>query len=205
MNIIILDDHKLVATGIAKLLETIEKVSNTYVSTNSAELLKHCQENKPDMIFLDLALGNEDGRDVLTKIKFSYPDIPCFILSMVNEKHIIEDCIEKGATGFICKDCDFEDLQTVVNYPHDYFLSKEALRTLLGKSTKSTFKLQQSLTDKEKQFLFLLTEGYSPKEIAEQLHLSPRTIESHKTNIMTKFDVNSVSKLISLAIKHKVF
>lgn len=204
MKIYIIDDHKLVAEGIANLLKSIEKVEEVEVFTSTQQFLSKVKSDPPNLTFIDLVIGDEDGRDVLSAVKLIHPNLPCFIISMINEKHVIEDCIAKGATGFMCKDCDFEDLQTVIKSPDDYFLSKEVLKTILGKSTVNKFRLLEPLTLKEKEVLKEICDGLSPREISEKLFLSTRTVETHKNNIMQKFEVKSVSKLIVLAIKHKV-
>jgi DNA-binding NarL/FixJ family response regulator len=204
MKIYIIDDHKLVAEGIANLLKSIEKVEQVEVFTSTQQFLSKVKSDPPNLTFIDLVIGDEDGRDVLSAVKLIHPNLPCFVISMINEKHVIEDCIAKGATGFMCKDCDFEDLQTVIKSPNDYFLSKEVLKTILGKSTVNTFRLLEPLTLKEKEVLREICDGLSPREISDKLFLSTRTVETHKNNIMQKFEVKSVSKLIVLAIKHKV-
>ncbi len=204
MKIYIIDDHKLVAEGIANLLKSIEKVELVEIFTSTQQFLSKVKSEPPHLTFIDLLIGDEDGRDVLSAVKLIHPNLPCFIISMINEKHVIEDCIAKGATGFMCKDCDFEDLQRVIKSPDDYFLSKEVLKTILGKSTVNKFRLLEPLTLKEKEVLREICDGLSPREISEKLFLSTRTVETHKNNIMQKFEVKSVSKLIVLAIKHKV-
>ena len=128
------------------------------------------------------------------------------MLSILNEKFIIEDCIKKGASGYLNKDCSLQELsEAIQSTAGEVYYSKEVLKILSGiHKPTGGFTLSEPLSERESEILGLLCEGLSPKEIAGKLFLSTRTIETHKTNIMQKFDVSTVGKLISLAIKNKI-
>jgi DNA-binding NarL/FixJ family response regulator len=205
--IYIADDHNIVAQGIASLLKQIDSVSNIFIFKNGSELYNKLSNQTPDIVFLDIEMPIWDGRKTLEEIRKLNNSTKCFMLSMINEKHIIEDCIKKGANGYLNKDCSLEELSEAVHSSeNEIYYSKEVLKTLSGLSSKSdnTLNLLEPLSEREQEILILLCDGLTPKEIAEKLFLSQRTIETHKTNIMHKFDVNSVGKLISVAIKNKV-
>lgn len=202
----IADDHALVANGIAELINNMPNVKKVDIFNDGEPLFKACFEEIPDIVFLDLEMLEWDGRKTLVELKKRFPSLKCIILSMLNEKAIIEDCIKKGASGYLNKDCSNAELAESISSSEIYF-SKEVLKTLSGYSKQkvnTTFHLNEPLTERELEVLTLLCDGFSPKEIAEKLFVSNRTIDTHKTNIMQKFEVNSVGKLISVAIKNKI-
>ncbi len=205
IKIYLADDHHIVAKGIASIIEKIPNTEVLHIFSNGKDLFEACNQQLPSLVFLDLDMPIWNGLKTLTELKINYPQLRCLMLSMNNEKAIIEECIQKGASGYLNKDCTEAELQEAIFTEEPIFLSKEVLRSLSGysKKTESTgFKLQTALTDRELDILALLCEGLSPKEIAEKIYLSPRTVETHKKNIMEKFDINSIGKLISVALKN---
>ena len=206
VNVYIADDHNIVAQGIASLLKQTSLVAQVTIFKNGQDLFKHCAIQIPHIVFLDLEMPGWDGRKTLVEIKKNYPAVLCYMLSMLNEKFIIEDCIKKGASGYLNKDCSLQELSEAIESPAgEVYYSKEVLKILSGiHQPTGVFTLSEPLSERESEVLGLLCKGLSPKEIAGKLFLSIRTIETHKTNIMQKFDVGTVDKLISLAIKNKV-
>lgn len=208
LTIYIADDHALVAQGVASLLSKLEQVSEIKLFANGKELYKACLIKRPDFVFLDLEMPVWGGVETLLELQKSLPQVPVLILSMLNEKVIIEDCVEKGALAYLHKDCSYEEICEALNTVStgEVYYSREVLKVLAGlKNTATTsLSLSEELSEREMEILSLICDGFSPKEIAEKLFLSPRTVETHKNNIMQKFGVGSVGKLISLAIKNKI-
>lgn len=207
IKIYLADDHNIVAQGIANLLKQIPQIQTVAIYSNGSLLYNACCLQQPDTVFLDLEMPIWDGRTTLVELKKSFPTLRCIILSMLNEKSIIEDCIEKGASGYLNKDCSVLELQEAIFSTEDFYFSKDVLKIMSGFSTKKTvlpYQLTEPLTERELEILSLLCEGLSPKEIANKIFLSPRTVETHKKNIMQKVDVNSVGKLISVALKNQL-
>jgi DNA-binding NarL/FixJ family response regulator len=202
------DDHELVAQGISNLLQKIEGVETVKNFKNGKELFNACFTQKPDLIFLDYEMPVWDGKMTLENLKKDSPKLPVFMLSMLNEKFVIQACINAGAKGFLNKDCSFEELnEAFLSLQTDsVYYSSEVQNSLKGKSNKNTanLNLKEEISEREMEVLKLLCDGLSPKEIADKIFLSPRTVETHKNNIMQKFEVNSVAKLISIAIKNRI-
>jgi DNA-binding NarL/FixJ family response regulator len=202
------DDHELVAQGISTLLRKIEGVEIVNIFKNGKELFNACCVQKPDLIFLDYEMPVWDGKITLENLKKDFPKLPIFMLSMLNEKSVIQACITAGAIGFLNKDCSFEELnEAFLSLQTDsVYYSSEVQNSLKGKSNKNTanLNLKEEISEREMEVLKLLCDGLSPKEIADKIFLSPRTVETHKNNIMQKFEVNSVAKLISIAIKNRI-
>lgn len=206
-KIFIADDHNIVVRGIASIIQQITHVEVLNIFTNGKELFEACEKELPDLVFLDLNMPIWDGRKTLVALKEKFPSLRCLMLSMNNEKEIIDDCIDKGASGYLNKDCTEQELKEAIFTTNAYYFSTEVLKTLSGYHTTTkrvTYKLQETLTGRELEILGLLCEGLSPKEIAEKIYLSPRTVETHKKNIMQKVDVTSVGKLISVTLKNNL-
>lgn len=206
-RVYIADDHNIVAKGIAEIISKISEVEEVKIFQNGKDLFDACCEIIPSIAFLDMGMPVWDGRTTLVELKKKFPDLRCMILSMYNEKEIINDCIRKGASGYLNKDCSEDELRQAVTLKDGVYFSKEVLRTLSSfenETKNEVFQLKEQLSERELEVLTLLCEGMTPKEIAEKIFLSHRTVETHKTSIMNKFDVNSVGKLISIALKNKI-
>lgn len=207
-TIFIADDHELVVTGIASIIRNC--FPNAIVSTfKNGELLFQAVENDvPNLVFLDYEMPVWDGKTTLIELKRKFPKLPVLMLSMLNEKAIIQSCISHGAIGFLNKDCSLEEFKMAIEcaLSGTVFYSREVLKALSEITVNSEQNKFSNLefTERELDVLRLLCDGLSPKEIAEKLFLSPRTVEKHKDNIMQKMEVSSVSKLISVALKNKL-
>lgn len=207
MVLYLADDHKLVATGIASVLREIQGVEQVHIFPNGKELLQAVKEKIPDFVFLDVEMPVMDGKKTLENLLKLYPGIPCCMLSMVDEKSIIEEFIQMGAKGFLHKDSNLDELSNAISNikKGENFFSNEILKSLSGVLKKRhSVDLVEPLSERELEILKYICDGFSPKEIADKLFLSHRTVDTHKNNIMQKFEVNTVSKLISVALKNKV-
>lgn len=203
------DDHELVANGLAALLRSIPAVKEVRIYPNGKELYKACLNQLPTHVFLDIEMPEWDGIKTLENLRKDFPKLPCLILSMLNEKSVIENCINKGVNAYLNKDSSLEELQQAIEKVDkgEVFYSKEVQKALSGTIKvigSSDLNLTEDLTEREFEVLKLLCDGMSSKEIAEKLYLSSRTVESHKNNLMQKFGVNSTGKLIILAIRNKI-
>ncbi len=207
-TIFLADDHELVANGIASILDNCIENVTVSVFKNGKLLYEACNDKSPDLIFLDYEMPVWDGKTTLIELKKFKAEIPVLMLSMLNEKAIIQDCVTNGAIGFLNKDCSLSEFKEAIHSAmnQQIFYSREVLKVLSGTVTSSQNNFQKNFdfSEREIEILRLLCDGLSPKEIAEQLFVSPRTVEKHKDNIMQKIEVNSVAKLISTALKNKL-
>ena len=207
-TIYLADDHELVAAGIASII--CNCLPNAKVTTykNGQLLYQAAEKEVPDLVFLDYEMPIWDGKTTLIELKKKLPELPVLMLSMLNEKAIIQSCISQGAIGFLNKDCSLDEFKMAIESALSgvVFYSREVLKSLSGTASNSVNidAHIEELTERELDVLRLLCEGMSPKEIGEKLFLSPRTVEKHKDNIMQKMEVSSVAKLISVALKNKL-
>ncbi len=203
------DDHHLVAQGVANLLFDLG-YTNVKIYSSGKELFKACLSKKPNFVFLDIYMADWDGIHTLSELKAKGFTFPCIMLSMVAEKKIIENCIEKGASAYIHKSCDKNELEEAFEHiaKNKVYISQNL------NSTKKILKVQQDqtplhltepLTERENEILGLFCDGLDLQEVANNLHLSHHTVETHKKHMLLKFQVRSISKMIALAYKHKMF
>jgi DNA-binding NarL/FixJ family response regulator len=206
-TIYLADDHTLVANGIASLFLQVNPSFEVVIFPDGKALFDACLIKKPDLVFLDIEMPIWDGIKTLTELKAKFVNIPICILSMQNEKSIIESTQQLGAMAYLNKDCTTSELAECIDsvLNGERYYSREVLKVLSGlKKTNTTFQLDEPLSEREHEILVFLCDGLSPKEIADKIFLSPRTVETHKNNIMQKMGVNSVAKLISTALKNKI-
>jgi DNA-binding NarL/FixJ family response regulator len=206
-NIIYLaDDHAIVAVGISNLLQSIPNIAQVEIFKSGKSLYDAFLEKAPSLIILDIEMPEWNGIDTLKKIK-EKSEIPIIMLSMNDEKYIIQECMKLGASGFMPKDCTVDELQEAVDVVLDggtYLGEKIAKILATKKSTNNNiFELTSDITKRELEILENLCEGLTCKDIADKLFLSVRTVETHKKSIMAKFDAHTTGKLVSLAFKHK--
>ncbi len=207
IKVYIADDHNLVVKGIANIMLPMPEIASLEIYHDGKQLFDACTSVLPDLVFLDLSMPVWDGRKTLVELKAKYPYLRCIMLSMNNETEVIDDCIAKGASGYLHKDCTEVELREAINTTDEIYFSKDVLKALCGysvASAKQNFQLTEPLTDREREILKFLCEGLTPREIADKVYLSHRTIETHKKNIMDKFQVNSVGKLISVTLKNNL-
>lgn len=209
LSVYIADDHQLVAEGIASILSDFESIEKVTIFSNGEELYRSSLNQKPDLIFLDIEMPRWDGIVTLEKLKQALPSIPCVMLSMLSEKMIVQKCINLGAAGFVNKDCKPSELNDAIQrvFNGELFYSNEILKSLSGVAKNNHTDQANGtiqISEREMEVLRLLCDGLSPKEIADKLFLSHRTVETHKNNIMQKMNVNTIGKLISTAIRNRI-
>ena len=207
-NIYLADDHALVAQGISSILQSLDSKFEVKCFTNGKELFEACKLKKPDFVFLDIEMPIWDGFKTISELRSHFVSIPICMLSMQNEKSTIEKSILLGANAYVNKDSTAEELRDCMKEVArgEKYFSREVLKVLSGlkATTSPVVALTEDLSERELEILVLICDGLNPKEIGEQLFLSPRTVETHKNNIMQKIGVNSVAKLISVALKNKL-
>ncbi len=202
------DDHLIVSEGVASLLKATGMVGEVRTFRDGKSLLNACKAVKPGVIFLDYEMPGWSGLDTLQALRREFPDTPVYMLSMNNEKSIIGKCIEQGASGYLSKDSSPGELQEALAAieSREIYYSREVLKSLAGikQAPVKVYNIEVVISAREREILKLICDGMSPKEIADKLYLSKRTVDTHKNNIMQKLEVNSVGKLISLTLQNNL-
>jgi DNA-binding NarL/FixJ family response regulator len=203
IKIVLADDHKMFAKGIASLLE--EEVDFQVISTfgNGLDLVKFLENNSYDVILTDINMPGLDGIGVIQAVKEIMPKAKIIVLSMYDDELIFKKCQKLGASAYVLKDADPDELiytiREVMENTHVMNFQK-VLFQISDTKYPDLFKEKFSLTKRELQILIMIKEGKNNKDIAEELHISLFTVESHRKNIHKKLGVNSVNELMLMAM-----
>lgn len=199
IRISITDDHELFRSGLAMLLEESDNISIVHQSSSADELIGQLKETPVDISLIDISMGDTNGLEALKLIKKTAPIVRCIILTMHNEAQYVVQAIRNGAWGYLLKECDAEELIRAITKVYNgkkYFNSDVSDLMIEGVSSESNI---QNLSKREKEVLQHVAKGLRTKEIAELLIVSTRTIETHRSNILKKLNVQNTAELISKA------
>jgi len=197
LHIVIVDDHPLFRKGLKLILEGVEEIEKV-VATDQFEKLQYlCQKEHINLILMDVDLGKQSGVEMTTKIKNLYPNIPVLAISSFEETSQIQDMVQAGVSGYIVKTLDLEELVTavkLVSIGRPYFSAKVSKQLFYSNRKNANQKTQTiKLTIRELEILdFIIKEELGNKEIASRLYISPRTVETHKRNLLQKLQVKNI-------------
>jgi two-component system response regulator NreC len=208
VRLLVADDHKIFRQGIKKLLEEEADLQVVGEAADGREAVKKATELKPDLVLMDIAMANLNGLEATKQIKKVLPDTKVIMVTMHKNEEYILQSFQAGASGFILKEGAVEELVHAIRSIHQdkSFLSPTISKTLIdaylrkmetGK-TETPFDL---LTDREREVLQLIAEGYTNREVAKALFISVKTVEAHRAHIMQKLNIHDVAKLVKYAIQ----
>ena len=206
INIIIADDHTIFLEGITALISSkyINVVANC---KNGQEVLDFLKEQEVDLVISDINMPVMDGITLVKKITKLYPKTKTMMLSMYEERHIINKAIKAGANGYMSKNAGKKDiLNAIENCMKGEKVTFKRQSTFTQKSIQNTDKsiIEISLTNRERQILKLITQEATNTDISLSLNISKRTVEAHKKNIFLKLGVKNTIGLIKIALKSKI-
>lgn len=203
IKIFIVDDHYMVIEGIHSLLQNEKDIEWTGHATNAASCLAFLLHHQPDIILMDINLPDKSGIDLCKEVKEKYPGIFVLGLSTFNQQSFIEKMMESGASGYILKNATREELmegiETVIK-GKQYF-SFDATLALRKHETGSEIPI---ITRREKEVLELIADGMTNNEIAQKLFISCTTVDTHRKNLLAKFDTKNTASLIKTAAQLKI-
>lgn len=203
IKIAILDDHPLIIEGLKLLLSKSDDYEVVFGFNNAENLFKFKAINKIDVLLVDVFLKDDNGIDVCLKIKKRYPKIIVLGMSSQSERSIVLQMIKNGASGYLLKSASLSEFTYCIKNALDgkIVFSKE-VESLINKAQFSDLKSIPRLSRREKEILQLLVLGKSTQEISEILFLSFLTVQTHRRNLLNKFQVKNVAELVSFAIKN---
>tara|TARA_Y100001968_G_C19445312_1_gene765064 strand:- start:1860 stop:2519 length:660 start_codon:yes stop_codon:yes gene_type:complete len=208
-RIILIDDHHLVRAGLRSLLEDTEHFDVVGEGSDGAETMALIRAHQPDVVITDIAMKHKTGLQVLPEIKEKYPHLPVILLSMHAGKDYLQQAFAKGAKAYLLKDSAEVELELALEsvLRGDRYVSprlSEAMLEALSSAPEQGDGARDTdipLTDRQIEILKLLASGKGTKEIAYDLHLSAKTIESHRAQIMERLNIRDVANLVRYAIK----
>lgn len=197
IKVFIVDDHYMVIEGIRSLLQNEKGFEFVGHAMNAESCLAFLKTMQPDVILMDINLPDKSGIELCNEVKMKYPSIQIVGLSSFNQQSFIEKMMESGASGYVLKNATREELceaiTTVMN--GQQYLSDEAASIILRNEDSK----KPILTRREKEVLALIAEGLTNHEIAEKLFVSTTTVDTHRKNLMAKFEVKNTATLIRMA------
>lgn len=204
----VVDDHSLIRKGLKALLEEMGQIEVVLEAENGEVLLERLKYDRPEIILLDLDMPVMTGQQALPLVKEQYPDLKVIILSMHDEDSMILQTMELGANGYLTKGGDPDELEKAIRSVHttDYYLSPRISRlTLQRLQTPKAFKTSsistETLSRREMEVLQLVCKEFTNADIAETLHISPRTVEGHRQRIIQKIGAKNTIGMVVFAIK----
>jgi len=208
IRVLVVDDHTIVRDGICALLGLAGDIEVIGEAANGKEALEIVRELMPDVVLMDIAMPIMDGLEATRRIHKEFPKTKVLVLTQYDEKDYIFSIIEVGAQGFITKMAASSELAAGIRAVHrgDSFLSPSAARFLVedyqqGVSVRKNHDPYEQLTNREREVLKLLAEGYTTQEIANMLVISIKTVEGHKTSLMAKLDIHNRIELVKYTLR----
>ncbi|MFC2058686.1 response regulator [Chloroflexota bacterium] len=211
IRVLIVDDHTLVRDGIRGLLALVADVEVVGEAANGKEALEKVKQLVPDVVLMDLAMPIMGGLEATRRIRREFAGTKVLALTQYDDSEYVIPVIEAGARGYVTKMAAFSELASAIQavYKGNSFLSPSAATALVEEwQQKSTPEGEQDayqrLTDREREVLKLVAEGYTAREIADMMVVSPKTVEWYKTNLMSKLNIRNRTDLIKFAIRKAV-
>jgi len=208
-QIFIVEDHRLFREGLKAMLSPSQEYEIIGEAEDGLEAIRLIKKQKPDLVLLDLSMPRMNGFSVLREIKGAIPEIKVLVLSIHESDQYVLQAFEAKADGYAIKDSSREELRVAIRnvlegekYISPGVTDNVLERYLEGRKTLKSKSALDTVTEREKEILKLLGEGYQNKEIADLVHISVKTVEKHRANIMAKLDLHNAAALTAFAFEH---
>jgi DNA-binding NarL/FixJ family response regulator len=208
IKVLVADDHTIVRHGIYALLGLMSDIELVGEAVNGKEALEKVKKLMPDIVIMDIAMPLMDGLEATRRICKEFPRTKVIALTQYDDREFVFPVIEAGARGFISKTAASSELASAIRsvYRGDSYLSPSVARVFVegyqqGIDLVKDRDPYKQLTNREREILKLLAEGHTTQEIATMLVLSPKTVDRHKTNLMSKLAIHSRADLIKYALR----
>ena len=205
-RILIADSHRIVREGICSLLDNEDDIEIVGQADDGRIAIQLAQELRPDVIIMDTSMPSLNGIEATRKIVHESPGVKVIALSSHSDRRSVCEMLKAGASGYLPKTCAFEELLCAIrNVVLDRnYLSSQISTLVVNEYVRHTVNQGESaysvLTEREREVLQLIAEGRSTKEIARELHVSTKTIEWHRSQLMKKLHIESIADLVKYAI-----
>ena len=205
----IVDDHQLVIDGLSSLLKDNSNFEVIAAAKNGLDAVQMVEINIPDVVLMDIGMPVMNGIETTKKILEKNSEIKILAITMYSEKGMITKMVEAGASGYLLKNANKEELEEAINkvFSGQKYFSSEVTISILEKNSISlepAFSnfIEKKLTDRELEVLKFIVNGLTNRQIADKLYISIRTVDTHRSNLMEKLKVKNIAALIRLAIKN---
>jgi len=204
INIVIVDDHPIVIEGVKMMLSNQSYFHISQSFTTGSEIIDFIKTNPVDIILLDITLPDGSGIELCNEIKKAAPNTSLIMFSNRSERSIIMQCIQNGASGYLLKNTSIDELiECLKGVLSGNIVFCNETKQIINKFSHTEIAIPR-LTKREKEILKLVAEGKTSSLIADELFLSPLTVDTHRKNLLQKFQAKNSTELISLAIQHNM-
>jgi len=209
-TLLLADDHEMTLETITRMAEGIEGLQVLGVAADGHEAIVKARELDPEVIFMDIVMPGLDGIAATREILAEAPDIKIIALTSHTQATMIQDMFSAGALGFLGKNCQPEEISMAIDsvLQNRYYVSEALTGSVIENFVVSNkpriTAFSDNLTQREREVLKLIAEGYSSKEIAGKLKISAKTIGAHRENLMKKLDLHNIAGLTRYAIQRGI-
>lgn len=206
IRVLLAEDHGLVRQGIRSLLEKLEGVEVVGDVADGHEALQMAKTAQPDIVFMDIAMPGLNGLEAAARMKRECPTASVIMLSMYGGEEYFHQALDSGVAGYLLKDADRAELELAIKTVQrgETYLSpavaKHAVEAYRYRKEGVSGPLAR-LSSRQREILQLIAEGHTTKDIAQRLNLSPRTVETHRAQLMERLEIHDVPGLVRLAIR----
>ncbi|MFH5833547.1 response regulator [Halalkalibaculum sp. DA3122] len=210
IDVVVADDHEILRFGVTKYLASAEDINIVGEASTGDECIKLFREHSADVCVLDISMPEKDGIETAKELRNIDSEVKILILSMHIDKDILDKVLEADINGYLLKNAEKSDLlqairsvmkgQQVFSDP----ISKLITNSYLNKPNEQPQELDINITKREHEILTLIVEGYTSQEIADQLYISPRTVDTHRFNLMQKLEIKNTAGLVRFALQNNL-
>lgn len=211
IRVLVVDDHTIVRDGVCALLALVGDIEVVGEAVNGSEALKMVAQLHPDVVLMDIAMPIMGGLEATRRITREFPATKVLVITQHDDKEYVFPVIESGASGLISKAAASSELAAGIRsvYQGDSFLSPSVAKLLVENYQQTAKERNQQdpynqLTEREREILKLLAEGFSTQEIADMLVITRKTVEGHKTNLMNKLGIHNRIDLVKYALRRGI-
>jgi NarL family two-component system response regulator LiaR len=205
IRVMLVDDHTMVRRGLATILKVFDDLELAGEAESGAAAIKLCGEVLPDVVLMDMVMPEMDGAAATRAIREKYPQVQVIALTSYKEGKLIKTALEAGAIAYLLKDVSADDLVRAIRAAHAgrATLSPAAAQALVETANQPPVP-GLDLTEREREVLALMVEGLNNTQIAGRLTVSPSTIKSHVSNVLSKLGVSSRTEAVTLALRNRI-
>lgn len=212
IQVMIVDDHKMFVEGVQAIFSNSPEIKIVETIFDGQDVMSAIEKNPSiELILLDINLPNLNGLELTKQIKKKYPQIKILILSMYNNAEYIKEVLKEGASGYVLKNTDHEELVQAIQSVHNgnQYYSQSVTQTMMNSFAKKNQGnnmdiLQVKISKREKEILGLIIKEHTAQEIATMLFISLHTVETHRSNLMSKLGVRNSAGLVRVALENSL-
>jgi len=207
IRIVLADDHKITRDGLRALLEQQPNMKVVGEAENGRDAIRLALNLQPDVVVMDISMPEMNGIEATRQIRADLPGTKVIALSMYADRRYVTGMLKAGVSGYLLKNCAFDELVTAIAaiVENESYLSPRIADTVMKDYThilrQDDASIDEILTNREREVLQLIAEGMSTRQIAERIHLSVKTVETHRQQIMRKLNAKSVAELTKIALR----